>query len=79
LASSALSLLFMVSRSWRSQTQRTPAGETVSLSMGDELSAGVGEQISLGSGDWGSGISRHWDRRWSFQVGGRGVWAAARL
>src|ERR1700746_1241696 len=47
--------------------------------MGDELSAGVGVQISLGSGDWGSGISRHWDRRWSFQVGGRGVWAAARL
>ena len=30
LASSALSRLFMVSRSWRSQTQRTPAGETVS-------------------------------------------------
>jgi hypothetical protein len=51
----------------------------IPLSMGDELSAGVGVQISLGSGDWGSGISRHWDRRWSFQVGGRGVWAAARL
>src|ERR1700758_2433317 len=30
LASSALSRLFMVSRSWRSHTQRTPAGETVS-------------------------------------------------
>jgi hypothetical protein len=56
-----------------------PTAEWVVLSMGDELSAGVGVQISLGSGDWGSGISRHWDRRWSFQVGGRGVWAAARL
>src|SRR3954468_18342273 len=30
LASSALSRLFMVSRSWRSHTQRTPAGDTVS-------------------------------------------------
>src|SRR5262249_46325588 len=30
LASSALSRLFIVSRSWRSHTQRTPAGETVS-------------------------------------------------
>ena len=30
LASRALSRLFMVSRSWRCHTQRTPAGETVS-------------------------------------------------
>src|ERR1700752_4373779 len=30
LASKALSRLFMFSRSWRSHTQRTPAGETVS-------------------------------------------------
>ena len=30
LASSALSRFFMVSKSWRSHTQRTPAGETVS-------------------------------------------------
>jgi len=29
LASKALSRFFMVSRSWRSHTQRTPAGETV--------------------------------------------------
>src|SRR5437660_5396949 len=30
LASNALSRFFMVSKSWRSHTQRTPAGETVS-------------------------------------------------
>ena len=29
LASSALSRLFMVCKSWRSHTQRTPAGETI--------------------------------------------------
>src|SRR5262249_38198504 len=43
LASSALSRLFIVSRSWRSHTQRTPAGETVSpriLSCNADLSGG---------------------------------------
>lgn len=34
-------------------------------------------QISLGDGDCGSGISRYRNRRWSFQAGGRGAWAAA--
>src|SRR5262249_27628072 len=43
LASSALGRLFIVSRSWRSHTQRTPAGETVSpriLSCNADLSGG---------------------------------------
>ena len=49
------------------------------LSTGHELSVRMGFQISLGDGDYGSGISRYWDRHWSFHAGGRGAWAAAGL
>jgi hypothetical protein len=44
-------------------------GEGTQLSMGVELSSNVGFQISLGDRvGVGWGISRYWDRRFSFQV-----------
>jgi hypothetical protein len=60
-ASSALSRLLMVSRSWRNQTQRTPAGETATPRFLNSLAMRTWPKAGLLDRECNDGISGHHD------------------